>query len=89
MTCLGFGSLLDVMIEVVLVLVVITVAEQLRPCQFYRWIDPPTPEHLVPVLIELCDQVRAMRTANRQGNGHMDLALVDAAFVDAKASRQQ
>jgi len=28
MTCLGFGSLLDVMIEVVLVLVVITVAEQ-------------------------------------------------------------
>ena len=28
MSCLGFGSLLDVMIEVVLVFVVITVAEQ-------------------------------------------------------------
>ena len=30
-----------------------------------------------------------MRTANRQGNGHMDLAFIDAAFVDAEASRQQ
>ena len=56
----------------------------MQPCQFYCWIDPPTPEHLVPVLIELRDQVRAMRTANRQGNDHMDLAL-----VDAEASRQQ
>ena len=56
----------------------------MRPCQFYRWIDPPTPEHLVPVLIELRDQVRAMRMANRQENGHMDLAL-----VDPEASRQQ
>ena len=61
----------------------------MRPCQFYRWIDPPTPERLVPILIELRDQVRAMRTANRQGNGHMDLAFIDAAFVDAEASRQQ
>ena len=56
----------------------------MRPCQFYRWIDPPTPERLVPILIELRDQVRAMRMANRQGNGHMDLAL-----VDAEPSRQQ